>query len=234
MACSIFFNNIDTLGSTKKGQIMKFFIDTANITEIKSAHSKGWLDGVTTNPSLIAKEGRDLKTVIAEICEFVEGPVSAEVIATDAKGMVKEGLELSKIAKNVVVKVPLTEDGLVAVKEFTSQGIQTNVTLVFSPLQALLAAKAGATMVSPFVGRLDDIHTSGMDTVAQIKTIFDNYGLMTEVLVASVRHPIHLLDAALIGADIATIPYSVLKQLTKHPLTDRGLEQFLKDAGQLK
>lgn len=213
---------------------MKFFIDTANITEIKSAHSKGWLDGVTTNPSLIAKEGRDLKTVIKEICEFVDGPVSAEVIATDAKGMIKEGLELSKIAKNVVVKVPLTEDGLVAVKEFTAQGIQTNVTLVFSPLQALLAAKAGATMVSPFVGRLDDIHTSGMDTVAQIKTIFDNYGFMTEVLVASVRHPIHLLDAALIGADIATIPYSVLKQLTKHPLTDRGLEQFLKDAGQLK
>lgn len=211
---------------------MKFFIDTANLTEIKSAFDKGWLDGVTTNPSLIAKEGRKLETVIAEICEFVDGPVSAEVIATEAKAMIKEGLELSKIAKNVVVKVPLTEDGLIAVKEFTAQGIQTNVTLVFSPLQALLAAKAGATMVSPFVGRLDDISTSGMDTVAQIKTIFDNYGFMTEVLVASVRHPMHLLDAALIGADIATIPYSVLKQLTKHPLTDRGLEQFLKDAGQ--
>lgn len=212
---------------------MKFFIDTANLTEIKSAFDKGWLDGVTTNPSLIAKEGRKLETVISEICEFVEGPVSAEVIATEAKAMIKEGLELSKIAKNVVVKVPLTEDGLIAVKEFTAQGIQTNVTLVFSPLQALLAAKAGATMVSPFVGRLDDISQSGMDTVAQIKTIFDNYGFMTEVLVASVRHPMHLLDAALIGADIATIPYSVLKQLTKHPLTDRGLEQFLKDAGQI-
>jgi transaldolase len=210
---------------------MKFFIDTGNLTEIKSAFDKGWLDGVTTNPSLIAKEGRKLETVISEICEFVEGPVSAEVIATEAKAMIKEGLELSKIAKNVVVKVPLTEDGLIAVKEFTAQGIQTNVTLVFSPLQALLAAKAGATMVSPFVGRLDDISQSGMDTVAQIKTIFDNYGFMTEVLVASVRHPMHLLDAALIGADIATIPYSVLKQLTKHPLTDRGLEQFLKDAG---
>lgn len=212
---------------------MKFFIDTANLKEIKSAYDKGWLDGVTTNPSLIAKEGRKLETVIAEICEFVEGPVSAEVIALDAKTMIKEGLALSKIAKNVVVKVPLTEDGLIAVKEFTAQGIQTNVTLVFSPLQALLAAKAGATMVSPFVGRLDDISTSGMDTVAQIKTIFDNYGFMTEVLVASVRHPMHLLDAALIGADIATIPYGVLKGLTKHPLTDRGLEQFLKDAGQV-
>lgn len=210
---------------------MKFFIDTANLEEIKAAHAKGWLDGVTTNPSLIAKEGRKLKDVIAEICEFVEGPVSAEVIATDADGMIKEGLELAKIADNVVVKVPLTEEGLVAVKEFTKRGIKTNVTLVFSPLQALLAAKAGATMVSPFVGRLDDISTSGMEMVAQIKTIFDNYGFMTEVLVASVRHPIHLLESGLIGADIATIPYSVLKQLTKHPLTDRGLEQFLKDAG---
>jgi transaldolase len=209
---------------------MKFFIDTANVEEIKSAHLKGWVDGVTTNPSLIAKESRPLKSIITEICEITNGPVSAEVIATDAQGMIKEGLELSKIAKNVVIKVPLTEDGLVAVKEFSNQGIQTNVTLVFSPLQALLAAKAGATMVSPFVGRLDDISVSGMDTVAQIKTIFDNYGFMTEVLVASVRHPMHLLEAALIGADIATIPYSVMKQLTKHPLTDKGLDQFLKDA----
>lgn len=210
---------------------MKFFIDTANLDEIKSAHSKGWLDGVTTNPSLIAKEKRELKTVIREICEFVEGPVSAEVISTEAKGMIEEGLELSKIAENVVIKVPLTEDGLIAVREFSSKGIKTNVTLIFSPLQALLAAKAGATMVSPFVGRLDDISTPGMDTVAQMKTIFDNYGFMTEILVASVRHPMHLLDAAMIGADIATIPYKVLKQLTKHPLTDRGLEQFLVDAG---
>ncbi len=212
---------------------MKFFIDTANLEDIKSAHLKGWVDGVTTNPSLIAKEGggRPLKDIIKDICEIVSGPISAEVIALDAKGMIKEGKELAKIAKNVVVKVPLTEDGLIAVKEFTKEGIQTNVTLVFSALQALLAAKAGATMVSPFVGRLDDIHTSGMDVVAQIKTIFDNYGFPTEILVASVRHPMHLLDAALIGADIATMPYSVIKQLTKHPLTDRGLDQFLKDAG---
>lgn len=210
---------------------MKFFIDTANLDEIKSARDKGWLDGVTTNPSLIAKEGGKLKDVITEICELVDGPVSAEVISTDAEGMIKEGLELAKIAENVVIKVPLTEDGLIAVKEFSKRGIKTNVTLVFSPLQALLAAKAGATMVSPFVGRLDDISTSGMEMVAQIKTIFDNYGFMTEILVASVRHPIHLLEAGLIGADIATIPYNVLKQLTKHPLTDRGLEQFLKDAG---
>lgn len=210
---------------------MKFFIDTANVNEIKEAYKKGWVDGVTTNPSLIAKENRPLKAVIAEICEIVKGPVSAEVIATDAEGMIKEGLELAKIASNVVIKVPLTEDGLIAVKEFTAKGIKTNVTLIFSPLQALLAAKAGATMVSPFVGRLDDISTSGMETVAQIKTIFDNYGFMTEVLVASIRHNMHLLEAALIGADIATIPYNVIKQLTKHPLTDRGLDQFLKDAG---
>lgn len=212
---------------------MKFFIDTANLEEIKNAHLKGWVDGVTTNPSLIAKEGGNgrLKEIISGICEIVSGPVSAEVIALDAKGMIKEGKELSKIAKNVVVKVPLTEDGLIAVKEFSKEGIQTNVTLVFSPLQALLAAKAGATMVSPFVGRLDDISVSGMEIVSQIKTIFDNYGFPTEVLVASVRHPIHLLESALIGADIATIPYNVIKQLTKHPLTDRGLEQFLKDAG---
>ncbi len=212
---------------------MKFFIDTANLEEIKNAHLKGWVDGVTTNPTLIAKDGggRNIKDIIADICEIVSGPVSAEVIALDAKGMIKEGKELSKIAKNVVVKVPLTEDGLIAVKEFSKEGIQTNVTLVFSPLQALLAAKAGATMVSPFVGRLDDISVSGMEIVSQIKTIFDNYGFPTEVLVASVRHPIHLLESALIGADIATIPYSVMKQLTKHPLTDRGLEQFLKDAG---
>lgn len=212
---------------------MKFFIDTANIEEIKRAYEKGWVDGVTTNPSLIAKEKRPIKDVIKDICNIIDGPVSAEVIALDSKGMINEGLELAEIAKNVVVKVPMTEDGMIAVREFTSRDIQTNVTLVFSPLQALLAAKAGATMVSPFVGRLDDISTSGMETVAQIKTIFDNYGFMTEVLVASIRHNMHLLDAALIGADIATIPYNVIKQLTKHPLTDKGLEQFLKDAGKI-
>lgn len=211
--------------------LMKFFIDTANLDEIKEAYTKGWVDGVTTNPSLIAQEGKDLKDVIAAICKVVEGPVSAEVLSLDSAGMIKEGEELAKIAKNVVVKIPMTEEGMIAVKHFASKGIKTNVTLVFSPLQALLAAKAGASMVSPFVGRLDDIATSGMDMVAQIQTIFENYGFMTEVLVASVRHPMHLLDSALIGADIATMPYKVIKQLTKHPLTDRGLDQFMKDAG---
>lgn len=210
---------------------MKFFIDTADVNEIKQAHTKGWLDGVTTNPSLVAKTGREHKEVIAEICEIVKGPVSAEVLALDAKGMIKEGEELAKIADNVVIKLPMTEDGLVAVRHFSSNNIQTNVTLVFSPLQALLAAKAGATMVSPFVGRLDDIGHPGMEIISQIQTIFRNYGFSTEVLVASVRHPMHLLEAAMIGADISTIPYKVLAQLTTHPLTDKGLAQFLKDAG---
>lgn len=209
---------------------MKFFIDTADISEIKDAHNKGWLDGVTTNPSLVAKTGQPHKEVIASICEIVKGPVSAEVLALDSQGMIKEGRELAKIASNVVVKIPMTEEGLVAVKSFAAEGIQTNVTLVFSPLQALLAAKAGATMVSPFVGRLDDISHVGMDIISQIQTIFRNYDLRTEVLVASVRHPVHLLEAAMIGADIATIPYKVLAQLTKHPLTDKGLEQFMADA----
>lgn len=209
---------------------MKFFIDTADISEIKDAHNKGWLDGVTTNPSLVAKTGQPHKEVIASICEIVKGPVSAEVLALDSQGMIKEGKELAKIASNVVVKIPMTEEGLVAVKSFAAEGIQTNVTLVFSPLQALLAAKAGATMVSPFVGRLDDISHVGMDIISQIQTIFRNYDLRTEVLVASVRHPVHLLEAAMIGADIATIPYKVLAQLTKHPLTDKGLEQFMADA----
>lgn len=209
---------------------MKFFIDTADIEEIKSAHSKGWLDGVTTNPSLVAKTGKPHKEVISSICEIVKGPVSAEVLALDSQGMIKEGRELAKIANNVVVKIPMTEEGLVAVKTFASEGIQTNVTLVFSPMQALLAAKAGATMVSPFVGRLDDISHIGMDIISQIQTIYQNYDFKTEVLVASVRHPIHLLEAALVGADIATIPYKVLAQLTKHPLTDKGLDQFMADA----
>lgn len=209
---------------------MKFFIDTADISEIKDAHTKGWLDGVTTNPSLIAKAGRPHKEVISEICEIVKGPVSAEVLALDSQGMIKEGKELAKIADNVVVKIPMTEEGMIAVKTFAAENIQTNVTLVFSPMQALLAAKAGATMVSPFVGRLDDISHVGMEIISQIQAIYQNYSFETEVLVASVRHPVHLLEAAMIGADIATIPYKVLAQLTKHPLTDKGLEQFLLDA----
>ncbi|MCO5112813.1 MAG: fructose-6-phosphate aldolase [Bdellovibrionaceae bacterium] len=209
---------------------MKFFIDTADISEIKDAHNKGWMDGVTTNPSLVAKTGKPHKEVIASICEIVKGPVSAEVLALDSQGMIKEGKELAKIADNVVVKIPMTEEGMIAVKTFAAEGIQTNVTLVFSPMQALLAAKAGATMVSPFVGRLDDISHIGMDIISQIQSIYRNYDFQTEVLVASIRHPIHLLEAAMIGADIATIPYKVFPQLTRHPLTDKGLEQFLADA----
>ena len=212
---------------------MKFFIDTANIEEIKAAHLKGWVDGVTTNPSLVAREGRDLNDIISEICEIIKGPVSAEVLSTQWEQMVSEGYRLAEIADNVVVKVPLTEEGLIAVKKLSSEGVKTNVTLVFSPLQALLAAKAGATMVSPFVGRLDDISISGMDIVAQIQSIFENYSFVTETLVASVRTPMHLLEAALIGADIATIPYKVIQQLVKHPLTDQGLEKFLSDAGRV-
>jgi transaldolase len=208
---------------------MKFFIDTADVEEIKVAYSKGWVDGVTTNPSLVAKSGKSLKQVIQQICETVKGPVSAEVISLKAEEMIQEGLELAKIAPNVVVKVPMTEQGLIAVKEFSSKGIKTNVTLVFSSLQALLAAKAGATMVSPFVGRLDDIGQDGMQLIQDIVQIFDNYNFKTEVLVASIRHPIHLSQAALMGAHIATIPYKVMQQLTHHPLTEKGLNQFLED-----
>ncbi|MFZ4404567.1 MAG: fructose-6-phosphate aldolase [Pseudobdellovibrionaceae bacterium] len=208
---------------------MKFFIDTADVEEIKAAYSKGWVDGVTTNPSLVAKSGKSLKQVIQQICETVKGPVSAEVISLKAEEMIQEGLELAKIAPNVVVKVPMTEQGLIAVKEFSSKGIKTNVTLVFSSLQALLAAKAGATMVSPFVGRLDDIGQDGMQLIQDIVQIFDNYNFKTEVLVASIRHPIHLSQAALMGAHIATIPYKVMQQLTHHPLTEKGLNQFLED-----
>ncbi len=213
---------------------MKFFIDSADIEEIKHAAKMGWVDGVTTNPSLVAKSGKDFKTLITEICEFISGPVSAEVLATDYEGMVKEGDQLSTIAPNVVIKLPLTEDGLRATKYFFDQGVQTNVTLCFSPLQALMAAKAGATMVSPFVGRLDDVGTAGMGMVSEIRQIFDNYGYETEILAASLRHPMHVLDAALIGADIGTLPFKTLAQLVKHPLTDRGLEQFIKDGQNLK
>jgi transaldolase len=208
---------------------MKFFIDTADVTEIREAHALGLVDGVTTNPSLIAKSGRKFKDVIKEIVSIVDGPISAEVISLDAPGMIKEGKDLAKIHKNIVVKLPMTPEGLKACKVLTDKGIKTNVTLIFTAMQALLAAKAGATYVSPFVGRLDDISQDGMGIIEDIRTIFDNYGYMAEIIVASVRNPIHVLNSALIGADIATIPYSVMIQLAKHPLTDAGIEKFLKD-----
>ncbi len=209
---------------------MKFFVDTAEIKEIKELAETGLLDGVTTNPSLIMKSGRDFKKTIAEICEIVKGPVSAEVVALDAKEMVAQGKKLHKIAKNVTVKVPLTWEGLKACKKLTGEGIMVNVTLCFSPTQALLAAKAGATFVSPFVGRHDDIAQDGMGLIQEIMTIYRNYpNLKTEVLVASVRNPIHIVRAALMGAHVATVPPDVLKQLVKHPLTDIGLEKFLAD-----
>lgn len=209
---------------------MKFFIDTADIDEIKEAHRRGWVDGVTTNPSLVAKTGKKHHDVIREICEIVKGPVSAEVISTDADGMVAEGRELAKISDNVVVKIPMIEEGLVAVRQLTNEGIKTNVTLIFSATQALLAAKAGATMASPFVGRLDDIAADGMSLISQICQIYDNYDLSTQVLVASIRHPMHLTEAALMGAEIATLPFKVMQGLVPHPLTDKGLAQFLEDA----
>jgi transaldolase len=208
---------------------MKFFIDTAEVTEIRAAAALGLVDGVTTNPSLVAKSGRDFREVLTEITGIIDGPISAEVIALDSEGMLAEGRVLAKIHDNIVVKVPLTEEGLKATRVFSREGIKTNVTLAFSPLQALLAAKAGATFVSPFVGRLDDIGHEGLEGVEQIRTIFDNYGYATEIIVASVRSPMHVLNAALIGADIATIPFSVMRQLAKHPLTDIGIEKFLAD-----
>jgi transaldolase len=208
---------------------MKFFIDTADVNEIREAHALGLVDGVTTNPSLIAKSGRKFKDVIKEITAIVDGPISAEVIALDAKGMVKEAKELVKIHKNIVIKVPMTAEGLKATKELTGLKIKTNVTLIFSAMQALLAAKAGASYVSPFVGRLDDISHEGMSLIEDIRTILDNYGYATEIIVASVRNPVHVLDSALIGADVATIPYSVIMQLVKHPLTDAGIKKFLED-----
>lgn len=208
---------------------MKFFIDTANIEEIKKAWDMGVLDGVTTNPSLIAKENREPIALLKEICRIVSGPVSAEVVATDAAGMIREGKELSKLAKNIVIKIPMGIDGMKAVKKLTALKIKTNVTLVFSQNQALLAAKAGATYVSPFIGRLDDISQEGMDLIADILDIYDNYMFETEVLVASVRNPMHVASAAKLGADVCTIPYKVIEQLSKHPLTDIGLAAFLKD-----
>jgi len=209
---------------------MKFFIDTADVQEIKAASELGLVDGVTTNPSLVAKSGRDFHEVLKEIVGLVDGPISAEVVATDAPGMLREAEELIKFApEKIVIKVPMTDEGLKATKVLSARGIKTNVTLIFSPLQALLAAKAGATYVSPFVGRLDDVGHDGMEGVEQIRSIFDNYGYTTEIIVASVRSPMHVLQAGLIGADICTIPYAVMLQLTKHPLTDAGLEKFLAD-----
>lgn len=208
---------------------MKFFIDTANIAEIKEANAMGMVDGVTTNPSLIAKEGGDFKEIITEICSIVDGPISAEVISLDTEGMVAEARDLAKIHDNITIKVPMTVDGLKATRQLASEGIKTNVTLVFSPLQALMAAKAGATFVSPFVGRLDDLSQEGMLLVEQIVEIYSNYAYDTEVIVASIRNPLHVLDAALIGADISTIPFNVLSKLAAHPLTDKGIQAFLND-----
>lgn len=213
---------------------MKFFIDTANIDEIKEAAALGVLDGVTTNPSLVSKEGKDFRKLLDEILKIVDGPVSAEVISTDYQGILKEGRDLASIHKNIVVKVPLIKEGLKAVKTLTDEGIKVNVTLCFSPTQAILAAKAGATYVSPFVGRLDDISTSGMELISQIVQIYRNYNFKTEVLVASIRHPLHVVEAALIGADVCTIPFDVIKKMFYHPLTEIGLEKFLNDWKKLK
>ncbi|MDI3478027.1 MAG: transaldolase [Thermoanaerobacterium sp.] len=208
---------------------MKFFIDTANVDEIREANELGVICGVTTNPSLIAKEGRDFIEVVKEITTIVDGPISAEVVSEDHDGMVKEALDLAKIHKNIVIKIPMTAEGLKAVKILTEKGVKTNVTLIFSATQALLAARAGATYVSPFVGRLDDISTDGLQLVSDIVQIFDIYGIETEVIVASIRHPMHVLEAAKVGAHIATVPYKVIMQMIKHPLTDIGIERFLKD-----
>ncbi|MBZ4664146.1 MAG: tal [Caloramator sp.] len=208
---------------------MKLFIDTANVDEIREAERLGIICGVTTNPSLIAKEGRDFVEVVKEITEIVDGPISAEVISLEAEGMIREARELAKIHKNIVIKIPMTLEGLKAVKVLSKEGIKTNVTLIFSSAQALLAAKAGATYVSPFVGRLDDIGHNGMTLIEEIVRIFDNYGIETEIIAASIRHPMHVVEAALAGAHIATVPYKVLVQMAKHPMTDIGIEKFLKD-----
>jgi transaldolase len=208
---------------------LKFYIDSADINDIKEGVSMGLCDGVTTNPTLVAKTGRDFRDVLKDICSAVNGPISAEVISLEAEKIYAEGRELAKIHDNIVVKIPMGLEGIKAVKRFSTDGIKTNVTLIFSPLQALLCAKAGASFVSPFVGRLDDIGTNGMDLIRQIRMIFDNYSFKTQILVASVRHPIHVLDSALAGADIATMPLTVTKALANHPLTDKGIQLFLKD-----
>lgn len=209
---------------------MKIFIDTANLDEIREANALGLLDGVTTNPSLVAKEGhKNFKSMLEEICKIVNGDISAEVVSTDYDGIMKEGRELAKIHPNIVIKVPLIKEGLKAVRTFSDEGIRTNVTLCFSASQAVLAAKAGAYIISPFVGRLDDISANGMELIAQMVTIYRNYDYQTKILVASVRHPLHFVDSCMLGADIATMPFKVIEQLMKHPLTDNGLATFLKD-----
>ncbi|NLW42331.1 MAG: fructose-6-phosphate aldolase [Tissierellia bacterium] len=208
---------------------MKFFIDTANIDEIIEVNSWGILDGVTTNPSLIAKEGRNFEEVVKEITEIVDGPISAEVISLESEGMVEEARELAKIHKNIIIKVPMTKEGLKAVSQLDKEGIKTNVTLIFSANQALMAAKAGASYVSPFIGRLDDISTDGMKLIEDVVDIFDTFCIETEIIAASIRHPMHVIECALSGADIATIPFKIFNQMFKHPLTDSGIEQFLKD-----
>jgi transaldolase len=208
---------------------MKIFIDTASVKEIKNAMDLGVVDGVTTNPSLMAKENKPAKELLKEICSITPGPVSAEVISLDAEGMIKEARTLAEIAKNIVVKIPLTKDGIKAVRILSQEGIKTNVTLCFSANQALLVAKVGADYVSPFIGRLDDISQVGMDLIRNIKTIYNNYSFKTQIIVASVRNPVHVLDAALVGADISTIPFAVIEQLIRHPLTDIGIQRFLED-----
>jgi len=208
---------------------MKFFIDTADISEIKKAADLGILDGVTTNPTLVSKTGRPYKEVLSEIANAVDGPVSAEVISVDYDGMIREAKELVKMGDNIVIKIPLIEEGLKAVKTLSSEGIKTNVTLCFSSVQALMAAKAGATYISPFIGRLDDISSEGIEVIEEIVAIYENYDIGTEIIVASVRNPLHIKHAAIIGADIATIPFSVFQKLIKHPLTDKGLSQFIED-----
>ncbi len=214
---------------------MKFFLDTANLEEIKNAADMGLIDGVTTNPSLMAKEGaKDFDAHMLKICDLVDGPISAEVLSTDYEGMMKEARHLAKLHKNIVIKLPMTEDGIRATKTCTDENIKTNVTLVFQPLQALLAAKAGATYVSPFVGRLDDIGHDGMQIIEEIRVIFDNYAFPTQILTASIRHPHHVLRAALYGSDVSTIPFKVILQLMNHTLTDVGLDKFMKDAEKLK
>ncbi|HKY31514.1 MAG TPA: fructose-6-phosphate aldolase [Candidatus Polarisedimenticolia bacterium] len=213
---------------------MKFFLDTGSIEEIRQAAATGVLDGITTNPSLVAKEGRNFRELLLEICAIVDGPVSAEVTVPDTEGMVRQGLELREIHPNIVVKVPLFKEGIMAVRKLAPQGVKTNVTLCFSATQALIAAKAGATYVSPFIGRLDDISHVGMDLIRDIRTIFDNYGFSTQILTASVRHPVHVLEAALAGSDVATMPHKVFDALFRHPLTDIGSEKFLADWKKLK
>jgi transaldolase len=208
---------------------MKFFLDTANIDEIRNAAEYGLIDGVTTNPSLVSKEGRSFKDILLEIAQIVDGPISAEVVSTDAAGMLREAYDLAKLHKNIVIKIPMVKEGMKALKQLSKDGIKTNVTLIFSPNQALIAAKLGATYVSPFVGRLDDISHVGMDLIADLVQIFENYKFPTQILVASCRNPLHIREAALLGAHVATMPFTVLEQLLKHPLTDIGLERFLKD-----